>query len=40
MEFEKIDEDGKKIEDKKVDLEIMFKFYVNELVDSVVKDLK
>ena len=37
---EKTDEDGKKTEEKKVDSEITLKSYVNESVDSAVKDLK
>jgi penicillin-binding protein 2B len=40
VEPEKTDEDGKKTEEKKVDSEITLKSYVNESVDSAVKDLK
>ncbi|WVE39918.1 penicillin-binding protein, partial [Priestia megaterium] len=40
VEPQKTDEDGKKTKEKKVDSEITLKSYVNESVDSAVKDLK
>ncbi|MBK0008137.1 MULTISPECIES: penicillin-binding protein [Priestia] len=40
VEPQKTDEDGKETKEKKVDSEITLKSYVNESVDSAVKDLK